>query len=86
MADQNERAFQKQPTINLNRKGGLKPSESRWAVSTLFIEVRFEYWEYSIQYWAEYSIPKIDLVYGGLKFNQVFNKSSLSQKGEFRVA
>ena len=29
MADQNERAFQKQPTINLNRKGGLKPSESR---------------------------------------------------------
>merc|ERR1712079_959318 len=30
MADQNERAFQKQPTINLNRKGGLKPSESRF--------------------------------------------------------
>ena len=48
MADQNERAFQKQPTINLNRKGGLKPSESRWAVSTLFNEVRFEYWEYFI--------------------------------------
>merc|ERR1712130_278988 len=30
MADQNERAFQKQPTIPLNRKGGLKPSESRF--------------------------------------------------------
>merc|ERR1712233_118732 len=29
-ADQNERAFQKQPTIPLNRKGGLKPSESRF--------------------------------------------------------
>jgi small subunit ribosomal protein S11e len=26
MADQNERAFQKQPTIFLNKKGGLKPS------------------------------------------------------------
>merc|ERR1711863_12854 len=30
MADQSERAFQKQPTINLVRKGGLKPSESRF--------------------------------------------------------
>ena len=30
MADQNERAFQKQPTIFLNKKGGLKPSESRF--------------------------------------------------------
>ena len=30
MADQNERAFQKQPTIPLNRKGGLKPSEARF--------------------------------------------------------
>merc|ERR1712181_193914 len=30
MADQNERAFQKQPTINLNRKGGLKTSEARF--------------------------------------------------------
>jgi small subunit ribosomal protein S11e len=30
MADQNERAFQKQPTINLNKKGGLKPSEARF--------------------------------------------------------
>nr|ALS04107.1 40S ribosomal protein S11 [Acartia pacifica] len=30
MADQNERAFQKQPTIFQNKKGGLKPSESRW--------------------------------------------------------
>merc|ERR1711962_191235 len=30
MADQNERAFQKQPTINMGRKGGLKPSESRF--------------------------------------------------------
>merc|ERR1711992_468173 len=29
-ADQNERAFQKQPTINLVKKGGLKPSESRF--------------------------------------------------------
>merc|ERR1739847_49593 len=28
--DQNERAFQKQPTIFLARKGGLKKSESRW--------------------------------------------------------
>ena len=27
---QNERAFQKQPTIFLARKGGLKKSESRW--------------------------------------------------------
>ena len=30
MADQNERAFQKQPTIFLDKKGGLKPSESRF--------------------------------------------------------
>ena len=30
MTDQTERAFQKQPTIFLNKKGGLKPSESRW--------------------------------------------------------
>ena len=30
MADQNERAFQKQPTVFLNKKGGLKASESRW--------------------------------------------------------
>ena len=30
MADQNERAFQKQPTIPLNRKGGLKPGEARF--------------------------------------------------------
>merc|ERR1711936_584606 len=30
MADQNERAFQKQPTTWVNRKGGLKPSESRF--------------------------------------------------------
>ena len=30
MADQTERAFQKQPTIFLNKKGGLKPSESRF--------------------------------------------------------
>merc|ERR1711976_80996 len=30
MADQNERAFQKQPTIFQARKGGLKKSESRW--------------------------------------------------------
>ena len=30
MAEQTERAFQKQPTIFLNKKGGLKPSESRF--------------------------------------------------------
>merc|ERR1712110_496673 len=30
MADQTERAFQKQPTIFANKKGGLKPSESRF--------------------------------------------------------
>ena len=30
MADQTERAYQKQPTIFLNKKGGLKPSESRF--------------------------------------------------------
>ena len=30
MADQNERAFQKQPTVFLNKKGGLKPSEARF--------------------------------------------------------
>ena len=30
MADQNERAFQKQPTINLNKKGGLKAGEARF--------------------------------------------------------
>merc|ERR1711956_193067 len=30
MADQNERAFQKQPTLSLNRKGGLKPGEARF--------------------------------------------------------
>jgi small subunit ribosomal protein S11e len=30
MAEQNERAFQKQPTIFHNKKGGLKPSESRF--------------------------------------------------------
>ena len=30
MADQNERNFQKQPTILLNKKGGLKPSDSRF--------------------------------------------------------
>merc|ERR1712192_328500 len=30
MADQNKRAFQKQPTINLNRKGGLKHGEARF--------------------------------------------------------
>ena len=33
MADQNERAFQKQPTIFLNKKGGLKPSEARFTCS-----------------------------------------------------
>merc|ERR1712202_41393 len=31
MADQNERAFQKQPTIFLSKKGGLKPSEARFS-------------------------------------------------------
>jgi len=30
MAEQTERAFQKQPNVFLNRKGGLKASESRW--------------------------------------------------------
>jgi small subunit ribosomal protein S11e len=30
MADQTERAFQKNPVVFLNRKGGLKASESRW--------------------------------------------------------
>jgi hypothetical protein len=30
MADQNERAYQKQPTINLNKKGGLKANEARF--------------------------------------------------------
>jgi len=30
MADQTERAFQKQPTIFANKKGGLKASESRF--------------------------------------------------------
>merc|ERR1712223_2174980 len=33
MADQTERAFQKQPTISHNRKGGLKKSESRFVVN-----------------------------------------------------
>merc|ERR1712224_225118 len=33
MGDQTERAFQKQPTIFLARKGGLKKSESRWVCS-----------------------------------------------------
>ncbi|XP_040577738.1 small ribosomal subunit protein uS17 isoform X2 [Lepeophtheirus salmonis] len=33
MADQNERAFQKQPTIFLARKGGLKKTESRFVVN-----------------------------------------------------
>ena len=33
MADQNERAFQKQPTIFLDRKGGLPASKSRFIVS-----------------------------------------------------
>ena len=33
MADQNERAFQRQPTIFQNRKGGLKPSEARFVCS-----------------------------------------------------
>merc|ERR1712062_518918 len=31
--DQTERAFQKQPTVFLARKGGLKKSESRWVTS-----------------------------------------------------
>merc|ERR1712050_585440 len=30
MAEQTERAFQKQPTVFLSRKGGLKKSEARW--------------------------------------------------------
>jgi small subunit ribosomal protein S11e len=30
MADQTERAYQKQSNVFLNRKGGLKASESRW--------------------------------------------------------
>merc|ERR1712012_1473076 len=33
MADQTERAFQKQPTISHNRKGGLKKAEQRFVVS-----------------------------------------------------
>merc|ERR1711920_275729 len=33
MADQTERAFQKQPTIFANRKGGLKKAEARFCVS-----------------------------------------------------
>merc|ERR1711970_275787 len=33
MADQTERAFQKQPTISYNRKGGLKKAEQRFVVS-----------------------------------------------------
>ena len=33
MADQNERAFQKQPTIFLNRKGGLPASKARFVVN-----------------------------------------------------
>merc|ERR1712072_284206 len=33
MADQTERAFQKQPTIFHNKKGGLKKAESRFVVS-----------------------------------------------------
>merc|ERR1711963_1190830 len=33
MADQTERAFQKQPTIFQNRKGGLKKVDSRFVVS-----------------------------------------------------
>merc|ERR1711963_993386 len=31
--DRNERAFQKQPTIFLARKGGLKKSEARWVTN-----------------------------------------------------
>merc|ERR1712226_1664970 len=31
--DQTERAFQKQPTIFLSRKGGLKKSEARWVTN-----------------------------------------------------
>merc|ERR1712048_1152705 len=33
MADQTERAFQKQPTISHNRKGGLKKAEQRFVVN-----------------------------------------------------
>merc|ERR1712077_189002 len=30
MADQTERAYQKQPTVFANKKGGLKKAEARW--------------------------------------------------------